>query len=86
MGRILAIDYGRKRCGIAVTDPLKLIAHALETVPTAALDAYLADYFQREEVGRRHCDSAYRGTGADTGIDRSVSCTCIQGFGDSYHR
>ena len=50
MGRILAIDYGRKRCGIAVTDPLKLIAHALETVPTVALDAYLADYFQREEV------------------------------------
>lgn len=50
MGRILAIDYGQKRCGIAVTDPLKLIAHALETVPTAGLDAYLADYLRREEV------------------------------------
>lgn len=50
MGRILAIDYGQKRCGIAVTDPLKLIAHALETVPTATLEAYLADYMQREEV------------------------------------
>ncbi len=50
MGRILAIDYGQKRCGLAVTDPLKLIAHALETVPTAGLDAYLADYLQREEV------------------------------------
>lgn len=50
MGRILAIDYGRKRCGLAVTDPLKLIAHALETVPTAQLEAYLAAYMQREEV------------------------------------
>ncbi|MDE7149202.1 MAG: Holliday junction resolvase RuvX [Bacteroidales bacterium] len=50
MGRILAIDYGRKRCGIAVTDPLKLIAHALETVPTSGLEAYLADYMEREEV------------------------------------
>ncbi|MDE5743014.1 MAG: Holliday junction resolvase RuvX [Bacteroidales bacterium] len=50
MGRILAIDYGQKRCGLAVTDPLKLIAHALETVPTANLDAYLADYLRREEV------------------------------------
>ena len=50
MGRILAIDYGLKRCGLAVTDPLKLIAHALETVPTANLDAYLADYLRREEV------------------------------------
>lgn len=50
MGRILAIDYGRKRCGIAVTDPLKLIAHALETVPTAELEAYLADYMRREDV------------------------------------
>ncbi len=50
MGRILAIDYGQKRCGIAVTDPLKLIAHALETVPTAGLEAFLADYMRREEV------------------------------------
>ena len=50
MGRILAIDYGQKRCGIAVTDPLKLIAHALETVPTAGLEAYLGDYMRREEV------------------------------------
>lgn len=50
MGRILAIDYGQKRCGIAVTDPLKLIAHTLETVPTAGLEAFLADYMRREEV------------------------------------
>ena len=37
MGRILAIDYGAKRTGLAVTDPLRIIAGALDTVPTAAL-------------------------------------------------
>ena len=43
MGRILAIDYGRKRCGIAVTDPLKIIANGLETVATHKLMDFLKD-------------------------------------------
>ena len=50
MGRILAIDYGRKRTGLAVSDPLQLIAGALTTVDTKELERFLADYFQREEV------------------------------------
>jgi putative holliday junction resolvase len=50
MGRLLAIDYGTKRTGLAVTDPLKIIATALETVETATLFAYLKNYFQRENV------------------------------------
>ncbi|MCQ2374658.1 MAG: Holliday junction resolvase RuvX [Salinivirgaceae bacterium] len=50
MGRILAIDYGRKRCGIAVTDPLQIIANGLQTVPTAALMDFLRDYTNREKV------------------------------------
>ena len=50
MGRILAIDYGRKRCGIAVTDPLKIIANGLQTVPTHQLMDFLKDYMSREEV------------------------------------
>ena len=50
MGRILAIDYGTKRTGIAVSDPLRLIAGGLETVPTRDLERWLADYFAREEV------------------------------------
>ncbi|HIY15378.1 Holliday junction resolvase RuvX [Alistipes sp. An66] len=50
MGRILAIDYGTKRTGIAVSDPLRLIAGGLETVPTKELEHWLADYFAREEV------------------------------------
>lgn len=50
MGRILAIDYGKRRTGIAVTDPLQLIAGGLTTVETKELERWLAEYFQREEV------------------------------------
>ena len=51
VSRILAIDYGTKRTGIAVSDPLRLIAGGLATVETRRLEAWLADYFGREEVG-----------------------------------
>ena len=50
MGRILAIDYGVKRTGLAVTDPLRIIANALDTVETKQLEKYLADYFAKNEV------------------------------------
>ena len=50
MGRILAIDYGAKRVGLAVTDPLKLIANALDTVEEDKVFDYLEDYLSREEV------------------------------------
>jgi putative Holliday junction resolvase len=50
MGRILAIDYGLKRTGIAVTDPLQIIATALETVETSTLVNFLKNYFQKETV------------------------------------
>lgn len=50
MGRILAIDYGTKRVGIAVTDPLKIIASALETVHPKDLLVFLQDYCQQQEV------------------------------------
>lgn len=50
MGRILAIDYGRKRTGLAVTDVLQLIPGGLATVPTYTLLSFLADYFARESV------------------------------------
>ncbi|HOY05842.1 MAG TPA: Holliday junction resolvase RuvX [Saprospiraceae bacterium] len=50
MGRILAIDFGQKRTGIAVTDPLKIIASALTTVPTAEVMAFLEKYCSQEEV------------------------------------
>jgi putative Holliday junction resolvase len=50
MPRILAIDYGAKRTGLAVTDPSKIIASALETVPTDKLLEYLKKYTQTEAV------------------------------------
>lgn len=50
MGRLISIDYGRKRCGIAVTDPLKIVANGLATVPSAKLVDFLRDYFAKEEV------------------------------------
>ncbi|MGF7217896.1 putative Holliday junction resolvase [Spirosoma lacussanchae] len=50
MARLLAIDYGQKRTGIAVTDPLQLIASALETVPSHEMIKYLKAYVQREPV------------------------------------
>lgn len=52
MGRILSIDYGRKRTGLAVTDPLKIIANGLTTVSTHLLWDYLNDYISREQVER----------------------------------
>ncbi len=50
MGRILAIDYGRKRTGLAVTDPLKITANPLLTIPTYQLLDWLARYFETEQV------------------------------------
>ncbi len=50
--RILSIDYGKKRTGLAVSDPLQIIAGGLETVPTHALMTWLEAYIKREEVER----------------------------------
>ena len=50
MARLIAIDYGTKRTGLAVTDPMGIFASPLETVDTKQLERYLADYFQKEEV------------------------------------
>lgn len=50
MARIMGIDYGRKRTGVAVTDPLQIIAGNLATVPTHALMQFIKDYIAREAV------------------------------------
>ena len=50
MGRILAIDYGQKRVGIAVTDDLKIIANGLTTVPSAEIYDFLKTYLSKESV------------------------------------
>ncbi|MDE6650039.1 MAG: Holliday junction resolvase RuvX [Muribaculaceae bacterium] len=50
MGRLLAIDYGRKRCGIAVTDPLRICANGLTTVRACDLMVFLKEYCSKETV------------------------------------
>ena len=50
MGRLICLDYGRKRVGIAVTDPLRIIASGLETVPTHKIREYLKSYFANEKI------------------------------------
>lgn len=50
MGRILAIDYGTKRIGLAVSDPLQIFASPLTTVSSSEFDSFIDEYFKREEV------------------------------------
>ena len=50
MGRILAIDYGKKRVGLAVTDPMKIIAGKLTTIPSHQIFDFLKEYFLKEDV------------------------------------
>ena len=50
MARIMALDYGKKRTGVAVTDPLKIVAASAQTVATAELLDFLAGYFTANEV------------------------------------
>ena len=50
MSRLLSIDYGKKRTGIAVSDPLQIIANGLTTVETSKLFEFLEDYLKKEEV------------------------------------
>lgn len=52
MARILSIDYGKKRTGLAVTDPLQIIPGGLATVPTSSLFDFLRDYVSHEPVER----------------------------------
>jgi putative Holliday junction resolvase len=50
LGRIIAIDYGKKRAGIAVSDPLRLISNSLVTIPSGEVCDFLSRYFLEEEV------------------------------------
>lgn len=52
MGRLLSIDYGRKRCGIAVTDSLQIVANGLTTIPTHTLIDFIKKYVTTERVDK----------------------------------
>ena len=75
MGRILAIDYGTKRTGIAVTDPLRIVPGGLRTVATHELNAFLADYFSKESV-----DVIVVGYPTNMNGEESASMTQIRPF------
>ena len=66
MGRILAFDYGLKRTGIAVSDPLKMIANPLEAVATSELHIWLKNYLQKEIVEAFVVGMPSKLSGADT--------------------
>lgn len=66
MGRILAFDYGKKKTGIAVTDPLKIIANGLDTIPSAKIYEFLKDYLAREDVEAFVVGYATRNSGEDS--------------------
>jgi putative Holliday junction resolvase len=64
----MAIDYGSKKCGIAVSDPLRIIATGLDTVPTEELMEYLKDYFEQEPVGTLVLGESLHKDGTPTNI------------------
>lgn len=72
MARILSIDYGKKRTGLAVTDPLKIIANGLETVETEKLIWYLKQYFAKETVEKVILGYPLGLDGKDTDITKKV--------------
>ena len=81
MGRILAIDYGLRRTGIAVTDPMQITAGPLETVPTHTLLDWLTDYFSREQVETVVIGAPKQMSGAD-----SESMQAIRPFMNAFRK
>ena len=66
MGRVLAIDFGRKRTGLAVTDMLRITANPLITIPTHTLETWLKDYFSKETVDEVVIGHPYQMNGEDS--------------------
>ena len=75
MPRILSIDYGQKRTGIAVTDEMQIIASGLTTVPSATAIAFLKDYFAKEKV-----EAVLIGEPKQMNGEPSESASIIKGF------
>ena len=81
MGRILAIDFGTKRTGIAVTDPLRIIPGGLTTVATHELMSFLAGYFAKEAV-----DLIVVGLPTNMNGEESASMKQIRPFVDKFKK
>ena len=78
MGRLLAIDYGGKRTGIAITDELQLIASGLTTVRTHDLMPFLKDYFETENVDLVIIGEPKQKDGTHSDIESEISKFIIQ--------
>jgi putative Holliday junction resolvase len=72
MGRILAIDYGTKRTGLAVTDPLKIIAGPLAAVHTSELLPFLNDYLTKESVELIVVGEPVPDEGAESKVEKEI--------------
>ena len=72
MPRIIALDYGSRRTGIATTDPLQIIATPLITVATKDLMEFLTTYFQKEEVSDMVVGQPTRHDGSFSGIEKYI--------------
>ena len=83
MGRILALDYGKKRTGIAVTDPLKIIATGLTTVDSQTLFDFLKTYFSKESVEKILIGEPYNLDGSVTDATAAVQ-HCIRRLKNSF--
>jgi len=81
MARIIAIDYGKKRVGVAVTDPLKITANGLDTVVTSDIFNFLEKYIAAENVEKIIVGEAKQMNGAD-----SESMTGIRIFMENLHK
>ena len=73
MPRIIAIDYGTKRTGLAVTDPLRLIASGLTTVSTSELMPFLKQYFQQEHVDLLLLGQPKRHDGSFSNVEQEIA-------------
>ncbi|MDX1685615.1 MAG: Holliday junction resolvase RuvX [Saprospiraceae bacterium] len=72
MARILCIDYGLKRCGVAVTDPLQIAVHGLVTVDKKDLFEYIVDYCREEDVSKLVLGHPELDTGRRTPVVQSL--------------
>lgn len=72
MGRILGIDFGLKKTGLAVTDPLQIIVNGLATVETGQLETFLKDYLKKEDVEKIVIGQSFHPDGTLTEHERKI--------------
>ncbi len=72
MAKILALDYGVKRCGLAITDSLQIIASALDVVETGKIHDYLHQLFEKEDIECVVIGEARKWSGEESAVEKSI--------------